>query len=240
MSSAPEEKIQDIVERAPPKPYKMKRHKSAHRDRVVKENEYLKKARSTMGNAEEPLPEPCNFLKKYSRKELKKETDEPRCLLNSLKPPLPRPACIHRRDEKNFLADNIQSIPSVEPKYTKPKVVDSYNGNLTTLRQPKYIFKTNYGKSPGFAKRLKKKPAESSSKGQDTTMQMMSHEERSKLIKNLEKSLNDKNSEFLLMPVIIDTPYLINKKKKLEKEIAQIEEDLQLISSNFDIYISDD
>jgi len=56
----------------------------------------------------------------------------------------------------------------------------------------------------------------------------------------LEKNLKDKNADFLLLPVIIDTPYLINQKKTLENEIKQIEKDLHMIISNFDIYITDE
>ncbi|XP_065339777.1 enkurin-like [Cloeon dipterum] len=235
-----EENIEDIIERPLPKIIKLKRHKSAHHDRIKKENEVLKKSRSTMGNAEEPLPEPNNFLKKHTRKELKKETDEPKCWLSSCKPQLPSPASIRRKDEKNFLADNIKCAASSKSKYPEPKVVDSHKGNTTPLRRPSYIYKQSFGRAPAHIYRLKSAANQQETSSCEQKMKMMSQGERSKLVEGLEKSLKDRNSEFLLLPVIIDTPYLINKKKKLESEIKQIESDLQMISSNFDIYITDD
>jgi hypothetical protein len=54
----------------------------------------------------------------------------------------------------------------------------------------------------------------------------------------LKISLDEKNRDFLLLPVIIDSPYLINYKRKLEKIIKQLEKDIQNIESHAVIYIS--
>jgi hypothetical protein len=50
------------------------RHVSWFKETVKNENNLKKRARSTMGTAQEPLPEPAQYLKKFSRTEIKKCT----------------------------------------------------------------------------------------------------------------------------------------------------------------------
>jgi hypothetical protein len=52
------------------------RHVSWFKETIKNENNLKKRARSTMGTAQEPLPEPAQYLKKFSRTEIKKCTGE--------------------------------------------------------------------------------------------------------------------------------------------------------------------
>jgi len=248
------ENVFNLIPRVERAQEKKSRYESKFRKTATVENDINKRGHKTMGVAKEDIPQPNDFLKKYTgdaklpEKEKFTYPDEDR-----KRPSVPKPqdAPLHGlKTTKNFINQNaVENIISV-PKRPAKNVVDTRKGAKYPLDpsglEPVYCKKTEYGKVPEYLitrqEEIKQAQqeydnyvAEMYKRG---AMQQLSEEEREAIIMGLKSNWEDLHHQFQSLSVMVDTVPKKNRKELLESKMKQLEKDIELIEKHSAIYIA--
>ncbi|XP_059490172.1 uncharacterized protein LOC132205240 [Neocloeon triangulifer] len=223
-------------------------------ERVERFKERTKKLQSehrTMGVPEVSLPKPVDFLKKQDRDHRPKlvtleKSDHARvCETLGLerRPPVPDHFFQDpRRSPRDFCSENVEFARNLIPPVPKERIVVGARGAVvdldTTVLRPKYLDKPNFGQLPVSVVKFQAKANREAKLAQELkeleeqqkTQQLLDNKNhlRNRLAAAKEE-WDEKNKEFLLLPVITDT--LMTKKKKylLEKALAELEDEINCL-----------
>lgn len=137
--------------------------------------------------------------------------------------------------------------PNVVRKKHVPPIVDTHKGHKQKLENsglnPKYIYKKDFGEIPLYLQQRKKEQEaheEFLNKNQQETIKQVSDEERKITMELLKKKLDELNSEYLCLPLVICTFSKQKYKKELEENMMRLEEYICLLESKNIIYYDTD
>ncbi|XP_077362031.1 enkurin-like isoform X2 [Festucalex cinctus] len=190
------------------------------------------------------LKHPANYLTKFSIEsklpDIKPHVRNVYCTSATKKPNLPAGAFVLPA-----------GLPAKRMFATVPKVVkqplcvvDSNRGhkeyhNTLSGLVPVYVRKKDYGEVPGYLLRRKgkhlKSPEEKNvievEKPEDPEMENFTDQDCREIIEDLKKKHSRLNTAYLRLPFVIDTPFLKNRKMRLEREMKQGETDIKLLET---------
>lgn len=262
MESHHEENIYNLIPREEVKiqPHSS-RYISTFRDSVKAEEQKNRAAYKTMGPAEVKIPSPKEYLQKHTHETqlsqkgaLLSSTDrESRCLGEGRRrPPVPlhtEHPVMGVHSNKSFIKANVKEVTMAAPKKPHRIVVDTIKGDKQVLEAaglvPKYIKKKDYGSTPQYLLKRNREVRHAQEKydayvkshPKMEAMQEVSEEERQAMIQGLKKNWSDLHHDYQALPVVIDTPHKKVYKERLEVELKQLEQDIDLMERHKVIYI---
>lgn len=211
-----------------------------------------KKSHQTMGFAKSPLKNPKEFLKKQTRDLNRVIERKPFTCLNkgNKRPPVPKqseaPLILHECPEKDFKKINVLNVLKTPALRPIPKYVDTRRGDSFLLEfsglVPKFWRKEEFGKSPKYLVKRRRKNLEYSSKQYEKSLAkdepyVLKEEEKTKIIEGLRANWEELNTRYLSLPLKIDTKVLQSRKLDLEKKLNLVEHDIYFLENNKDIDI---
>ncbi|XP_075231700.1 enkurin-like [Lycorma delicatula] len=228
-------------------------HHSVFSSKVHDEKLSHKKCHQTMGYAQIKLNPPSCYLKKKTRIVRRPHVEDKKPINLEPKPPVPsfkiKPKKNDKASEKNFRKQNIIHMIKSTPKKPTPALVDTPYGNKQKLKPsgllPNFIFKEGFGKVPNYLL-IRKKEAEDIEdriKEKESKirppLRYITEDERQELLEGLHKNWRDLQKEFQLLPMVTDTIPKIKRKTQLEKELKELEKDIEIVERNPLIYVNE-
>ncbi|VVC38184.1 Enkurin domain [Cinara cedri] len=202
----------------------------------------------TMGYAEVQLDPPTQFLKKNTRQVIRPFVEKYKCDKKSPRLPKQSLPC-EEKPKKNIIAQNIIDARRRVPPLPKHRVQDSRNGHVIVLNEaglePTYVCKKNYGTTPKYIIKMYKEKETARQKEEDRVraikplLRLLPQEEREGLLTGLKTNWAELHKEFLLLPVLTDTERKVKRKHMLDKELATLEKDIDMLERNPIIYVED-
>ncbi|CAF2146833.1 unnamed protein product [Rotaria magnacalcarata] len=254
-----EESVYNLIPRVQVQAPKPPRYESKFKSTVRESFKDGKHEHRTMGYADEPVPDPQQFLKKKQNesktmassvaKETSSKKDSPQ-----RKPPVPSIRDVPKmgtRTEKNFVQTNALDVVMTVPKKPERNVVDDRFGDKFPIDQsglaPKYVFKKNFGEVPVYIKTRRDEMEKAKQEYQAYVsdyfrrgaMREMDDNERQTIIDGLKKQWEDVHHEYQTLSVIIDTIPKRQHKERLEHQMQLLEKDIDLLEKHQVIYIAD-
>lgn len=250
----PEESIYNLVPRpklvGPRPPVSM----SKYREKARVEMQAPKKSHRTMGYEKTPLRGVDCFLRAHEKEPIlppkqkfvypdaaKRKPNIPK---NGDMPPL------GYKTKKDFITsnalDNIKSIPANPHRI----YVDTRIGDKNLLDPsglvPKYVAKKTYGKVPPYIVKKNVEMDEAKQRYANYVKNLfgaraapvLPESERQRIVDGLKTNWERANHEFLALPMILDTISKEKRKEGLERKMAQLERDIDLIESHETIYVN--
>jgi len=168
------------------------------------------------------------------------------------KPPVPKNGDMPKmgfKTKKDFVTSNALANINSVPANPHRIYVDTRIGDKNLLDPsglvPKYVAKKTYGKIPPYVKKKNIEMEEEKERYSEYVKEMfarraapqMPEDERLRVIDGLKTNWEQANHEFLGLPMILDTISKVKKKEKLEKQMAQLERDIDLMESHKTIYV---
>ena len=242
------------------------RYRSKFRPSVLNEERTRRQgSHQTMGHAKVPLNDPKDFLKKGDVERKLNEQFSHQKAMSAMtreehnhritRPPVPnhtdRPI-LGMKTTKDFVKQNAVETIIACPKQPRKIYVDTRRGDKYALEpsglEPVYIRKKEFGKVPDYLEKRKDEVnlakeeynryvSEHFAQGE---MQKMPEEERESLICGLKKNWEELHREYQTLSVVIDTVPKKQRKDRLERQMKQLEKDIELLEAHPIIYISDD
>ncbi|XP_031601661.2 enkurin [Oreochromis aureus] len=236
---------------------KAPRYVSKFRPAAMLERKLVKEPIRTMGPARVELPSPENFLKKHSKEpklpeQMQSSKDVHKtCSFTERKPPVPR------RNDKPLMGihtkrDFLKETPVLVPMKPQPACVDTSKGHKQVLENsglvPKFITRKDFGRVPAYlqqrseAERRAREEYENFVKAEreQRAMKHMTQEERQAILKHLKETWDKLHHEYQALPLIIDTVSQRATKDCLERQMKQLEDDINLFERFKIIYIPKD
>ncbi|XP_077361419.1 enkurin-like isoform X1 [Festucalex cinctus] len=219
---------------------KPERYVSKFRPTVLEERKPIHFMK-TMGPTKLDVPIPSKYLKKHSKEPKLPEIKQVKThyVCSTKKPSVPLGP---------FLPPVSISTPTKRktalPKGPKqpPSVVDSNKGHKECHTRdsglvPVYIRKKDYGEVPNYLLRRKAKHEKAleeyninlKKQEEHETMKYLSDTECQSIIKDLKQKYNELNAAYLRLPFVIDTLSTKDRKTRLEAEMKQLDDDIQLL-----------
>jgi len=227
---------------------------SKYREKARYEMQAPKQAHRTLGYEKTPLRGVDCFLKAHEKEPilppkqkfvyLDAARNRPKVPKNGDMPPL------GYKTKKDFIKsnamDNINSIPANPHRI----YVDTRAGDKNLLDPsglvPKYVAKKTYGKVPPYIAKKDVEMKEAKDRYSNYVKNIFAaraapvlpEEERKRIVDGLKTNWEKANHEFLALPMILDTISKEKRKERLEKLMAQLEKDIDLIESHETIYVN--
>ncbi|XP_071043383.1 enkurin-like [Parasteatoda tepidariorum] len=152
--------------------------------------------------------------------------------------------------QRDFRTENFLDVLKRPPTTPARRSVDNRKGDSFDLETsglvPKYTFKEDYGKTPTYIKKIEenldvsRKEFLMSLNCVEPEPQILSMEEKEKILRELVKNLKGLMKLYLTLPVSIDTPRLIKRKLDIENHIDDIQQQIDLIQRHKDILVGKD
>ncbi|XP_054287151.1 enkurin isoform X2 [Macrosteles quadrilineatus] len=243
-----DEDIRNLIYHPPPVEEKIPMYHSKFSSKVREDARKVKDCHKTFGYAEVPLEPPTNFLKKKTRI-VRRPLVEKHKYVGEPKPGLPNRMSqkeTDKKEEKNFRRDNIVRVVRAVPKQPVPQIVDTRTGHTQSLEpsglQPKYIYSKEFGKVPKYLRKggslTQRDKEEKEEKKTKPPLRYVTEEEREEMLQGLKKNWEELQKEFQLLPMVTDTVPKIKRKTQLEKQLKDLEKDIDLIERNPVIYVA--
>ncbi|KAL0961645.1 hypothetical protein UPYG_G00353570 [Umbra pygmaea] len=251
----PPESIYNLIPIEEIKTEKPQRYMSKFRAQVKHEKRLNKACNKTMGPAKVDVPSPEKYLLKHA-KELKLSEKQHFSYLNGetlKKPQIPAKAeqpLMRIQTKKDFVKTNaIENIMAV-PRKPQPIYADTKTGDKQLLEHsglvPKYIKKKDFGKIPKYLQqrtekvRMAQEEYDSYVKERmkQGSMKKLSEEEHSNILQGLKKNWGELHHQYQGLSVVTDTITKKHRKERLELEMKQLEQDIDLIERYKTIYIA--
>ncbi|KAM4704872.1 enkurin [Rhinophrynus dorsalis] len=258
----PAENVYNLIPQEEVKLSKPPRYTSTFRESVKVEEQKNKAAHKTMGPAKIDVPSPNEYLQKHTKEfkmaqrsaSLNSTEKPPRCLDEERRrPPVPlrtEQPIMGVQSNKNFIKTNVAEAVMAVPKKPQPIIVDTKKGNKQLLETsglvPKYIKKMDYGTTPEYLvkrnEEVKRAQEEYDAYVKERlkmgAMKQLSEEQRQDKLEKLKKNWDELHHEYQTLSVVIDTPPKKACKERLEAEMKQLEQDIDLIERHKIIYIA--
>ncbi|KAF8795344.1 enkurin-like isoform X1 [Argiope bruennichi] len=249
----PSENIYNLILRSPEIQNKTPRYQSKYSNKTKKFYGSKKKPHQTMGYAKTPLKSPAEYLKKHTRETKPNKESKPfSCLdISHKRPPVPKkedaPLIIHEGKDKNFISLNKLDVirkPALRPAR---KSVDTQKGDSFFLEfsglVPKFCMKKEFGVTPKYLVQRRKDLQYSNELYQKSHPNRkfikLSEEERNNLLEGLRANWERLNTQYMSLPLVIDTKSLKSRKLELERKLDLLEHDIYFLEKNEenDIYV---
>ncbi|KAL1138147.1 hypothetical protein AAG570_009839 [Ranatra chinensis] len=228
-------------------------YRSKFSEKVREDVKKVKDCHRTMGFPPDyPGKGPSYFLKKGTRLNLKQDVEKTKLVF----PPKMK---VPRRDEwtkplvkplQNFVYTNAIDVIRSGPKHGSRRVWDSSTGDQihSCVIEPKFVFHKGFGKVPKYVNEFKTKQKavkDNKEKNEEPTeyesaYQIISKEDRDKIIKGLKKIWEAKQEEFRLLPMVVETPPQIKRKTQMERDLDALEKEIDKLERNKIIYVYDE
>jgi len=226
---------------------------SKYREKARCEMEAPKDRHRTMGYEKTPLRGVDCFLKAHEKEPIlppKQKFVYPDAARK--RPNIPKINDIPHlgyKTKKDFIVsnavDNINSIPGNPHRI----YVDTRIGDKNLLDPsglvPKYVAKKTYGKIPPYIHKKNVEMREAKEQYSEYVKELfgaraapvLPETERQRIVDGLKTNWEKANHEFLALPMILDTISKEKRKERLERLMAQLERDIDLIESHKTIYV---
>ncbi|XP_025419208.1 enkurin [Sipha flava] len=237
-------------------------YRSVYTESVKNAYKSNKGCHRTMGYAEIQLDPPTQFLKKHTRKVLRpcvETLKNCKCTNKSNELPAsdasyakkkPQTKTHENQIQKNIRKKNIIDVIKRVPSQPKHRVQDTRNGHVIVLNEaglePMYVSKKNYGQTPSYIlkmykeKEMAKLMETERKRAVKPPLRYLPEDERNELLKGLKTNWAELHKEFLLLPMLTDTMPKMKRKTMLEKQLNNLEKDIDLLERNSSIYVRQD
>ncbi|XP_050442625.1 enkurin [Adelges cooleyi] len=261
-----QENIKRLIPRPKTPVVKPPMYRSVYTDSIRRAFKANKDCHRTMGYAEVQLDPPTRFLKKHTRKVVrpfveKTKVTRPKSSLEEMaekkiaegcekipRKPLPDPN--ENKIRKNIKQINMVDVIRKVPPLTKHRVQDTRNGHIIVLDEaglePTYVSKKNFGKTPVYILKMYKEKEKARImeneriKAIKPPLRYIPEHERNKLLNGLKINWAELQKEFQLLPMITDTLPKMKKKTMLEKQLKDLEKDIDLLERSPALYVCRD
>ncbi|XP_023679338.1 enkurin isoform X2 [Paramormyrops kingsleyae] len=228
---------------------------SKFREQVNQEKELNRAKSKTMGPAKVDVPSPEKYLLKHSK--------EPRLPERKLfaykdngkekKPQVPKKTdkpLMGIHTQKNFIKNNAMETITAAPKKPQAISVDTENGDKQLLESsglvPKYVKKKDYGQAPEYLQQRRDEVRRAQQAYDDYirerlregAMKQVSEEERQAVLQGLKMNWEELHRQYQGLSVVTDTVLKKQRKERLEREMKQLEKDMELVEKNKIIYVA--
>ncbi|KAF0294255.1 Enkurin [Amphibalanus amphitrite] len=156
-----------------------------------------------------------------------------------------------KKEGKNFLANNKKEVKEKQNVYVpERKYVDTKGGDKHTLEPSglklRYVFKKDFGKTPKYlAKRdvemreaQEQREREAREAIESQKAKQISEEERQEMLKGLKENWAALNKAYSAQSLCIDNLPKQFRKESLERQMAALEKDIDLVERNTVILIA--
>ncbi|XP_050546691.1 enkurin-like isoform X2 [Daktulosphaira vitifoliae] len=228
-------------------------YRSMYTDSIKKTFKINKDCHRTMGHAQIHLNPPSVFLKKHTRKTIKPLVEFTRlCQPKEIKVNKFRKTNLNENEKKKKDYKRINILETVQkiPPLIRHKVQDTRNGHVILLDkaglEPMYVLKKSFGKTPDYIFKLNKEKGKTriiqdeQKKTVEPILRCLPEQERSDLLKGLKTNWSQLQEEFQLLPMITDTLPKMKKKTILEKQLKDLEKDIDLLERSPFLYVCSD
>ncbi|KAI3379908.1 hypothetical protein SNEBB_006180 [Seison nebaliae] len=259
-----EESIYNLVPREYREPPKEPRYVSKFNSKNTKLNRTTSipemNGHRTMGVPKESVPKPDNFLQKGEGNNRLNKLSETKKLIvekqekEKIKPPVPRKddqPTMGYKTTKNFISENAVDATMLVAKKPAKNVVDDRKGNKLKLETsglyPHYIRKKEFGQVPEYIHKRKDEMKYKQEqydeyikeKFQEGAMKQITGQEHEELLKGLKYNWDILHSEYQSLSVITDTIPKMKRKEKMEREMKELEKEIDLLERHQIIYVAD-
>ncbi|KAL4113086.1 hypothetical protein QTP88_016776 [Uroleucon formosanum] len=253
-----QENIKHLIPRPKTPVVKQPMYRSIYTESVRRTYKSNNNCHKTMGYAEVELYPPSEFLKKHSRKEMRPfvEINKTKCCARkSIQRPCdgaPTNASkkLPTKTRKNIRQTNIIDVIRRVPPSPKHRVQDTRNGHVIVLNEaglePTYVSKKNYGKTPAYIVKMYKEKEMAQlmeterKRAVKPPFRYLPEDERNEMLNGLKTNWAELHKEFLLLPMLTDTVPKMKRKTMLEKQLNNLEKDIDLLERNPSIYVCQD
>ncbi|XP_060870603.1 enkurin-like [Metopolophium dirhodum] len=253
-----QENIKHLIPRPKTPVVKPPMYRSIYTESVRRTYKSNNNCHKTMGYAEVELDPPSQFLKKHTRKEMKPfvEINKTKCCARkSIQRPCdgaPTNASkkLPTKTRKNIRQTNIIDVIRRVPPLPKHRVQDTRNGHVIVLNEaglePTYVSKKNYGKTPAYIVKMYKEKEMAQlmeterKRAVKLPFRYLPEGERTEMLSGLKTNWAELHKEFLLLPMLTDTVPKMKRKTMLEKQLNNLEKDIDLLERNPSIYVCQD
>ncbi|CAH8608441.1 unnamed protein product [Schistosoma intercalatum] len=253
------ESIYNLIPIEQPPKASLPRYKSCSQREVISLFNIKKFPCKTMGVPKVNPPNPQCYLKmRHSAPELFRKNDEPlkgsyhKCNLSAKREPLPslKSKAINVVSCKDFIKKNIRMIEASVPSKPKPFVVDTRTGHKFDIKcsglEPFYIKRKDFGELPKYLSEREKAASEAQKNYEEYIKQLkeknalmvITKDEKKSLIDQLKDKWQQRYRQYQSLSVMIDTPPKMHHKLWLEKEMEEIEKDINLLEGYDYIYVA--
>ncbi|GFT92647.1 enkurin [Nephila pilipes] len=214
----------------------------------------------TMGYARTPLKSPKEFLKKHSTQSQKQDepkTERIKCVAcqsrkseskeSSLSKPQKTLHILKEDCRRDFVQENV--LQAIKRPNTTPvrRITDNRKGDVFLLEEsgwiPKYSQKQDYGKIPPYIHRIKQNLNQSQKEFKKFITaeyahkepQVLTAEEKKQILEGLVKNFKILFNKYQTLPLHTCTPARINRKIELERQMDELQKDIDLIQGHEDV-----
>ncbi|CAL8085473.1 unnamed protein product [Calicophoron daubneyi] len=255
-----QENILNLIYKEPPRKIKSARYASCFRPSVINEYRSNKHQWKSIGQAKVPIPDPKSFLKRRATTERKAVSAEaPRkgtfheCGVKNRKPKLPNSQNLtteNLQSDKNYVAENLKQALRMVPRRPAKYSVDTRLGHKIDLEKSGlelvYIQKENLGDLPEYISKRRREVDTAiwqynqyvEQMQQRNALKKVADEEKKALLKGLKDQWLLRYKQYQTLSVMIDTAPQVQRKMRLEKEMSELENDIELIERYQVIYIA--
>ncbi|XP_022171486.1 enkurin-like [Myzus persicae] len=253
-----QENIKHLIPRPKTPVVKPPMYRSIYTESVRRTHKSNNNCHKTMGYAEVELDPPSQFLKKHTRKDMRPsvEINKTRCCARkSIQRPCDGAATnvskkLPTKTRKNIRQTNIIDVIKKVPPLPRHRVQDTRNGHVIVLNEaglePTYVSKKNYGKTPAYIVKMYKEKEMAQlmeterKRAVIPPFRYLPEVERNEMLNGLKTNWAELHKEFLLLPMLTDTVPKMKRKTMLEKQLNNLEKDIDLLERNPSIYVCQD
>ncbi|EDQ88156.1 uncharacterized protein MONBRDRAFT_37690 [Monosiga brevicollis MX1] len=242
------ESIYNLVPREMRAEPKGKRYVSKYATQAREEYKGNKQGGKTMGPAKVEPNSTTQFLKRgMGQTAAVNHTQKPdRTKPNKAKkPPVPKhndAPVMGLKSQKNFIKGNAIAAMTLQPTQREELVLDA-TGRVDPAKaglKPTYSKKKDYGKTPAYLTKRKQEEERATAEYEDYMRTIAAQnapyevpeDERQDLLRGLKANWDQLHKEYLGFSMVVDTATKQLRKKDMEKRLAQLESDIQLIENH--------
>ncbi|RDD36730.1 Enkurin [Trichoplax sp. H2] len=248
------ESIYNLIPKVEEISIKEKRYVSKFSGTVRDDVKKVKSPAKTMGPLKAKTTPPKDFLKKHSgeiKLPNKKQFNYPDS--DKRRPAVPKKnekPLMGLQSKKNFITTNAVENIMKPSRKVEPAYVDSEKGTRHILETsglvPKYVYKKDFGKTPTYLQK-RKEEIDRNQKEYDEYIQQrieagklhqISDSEREEMLSGLRANWDELHRQYQGLSVVIDTLPKKQKKENLEKEMQQLEKDIEVLEKHNVIYVA--
>lgn len=254
MSRQKEENICNLIPKEPPPRPKLLKYVSKFSGQTKQEIVDSQRPHAHFGYQHYNAPNPCQYLRKHSKTPMTSPPEPQKHKLVALAKVddlTPISFKQRKREHKNFLVNNKKEVKKAQDIYVpERKYVDTKGGDKHTLEPSglklRYVFKKDFGTAPKYLKRREEEQKftkeERDRQAQEAIdsqkAKQVSEEERQELLKGLKENWAALNKAYSAQSLCIDNLPKQFRKESLERQMAALEKDIDLIERNRIILIA--
>lgn len=249
-----EENICNLIPRKPPPRPKLLKYVSKFNGQTKQEIKDSQRDHAHFGYQHYKPDDPCQFMRKQTKKPMTSPPDPPKHKLIGLaKVDDHTPVSFknHKHITKDFITNNKKEVKTKQDIYVPERKYADTRGGDTHILEPsglklRYVFKKDFGTSPNYLLRreheMKKAHEERERRAFEAVeaqkAKQIPESERQELLKGLKVNWAALNKAYSAQSLCIDNLNKQFRKESLERQMASLEKDIDLIERNTVILIA--